>query len=308
MRSLRLLLIAIIGCLLSQPRSASGQNMMLRYYDPIFAVDPLPQVPEVNHSQAVAYIGVSQRFTLPSPSGFLDSIRILFSEVSGEVLHVRVYKDRIAEDSKGDLVHLIDFTQTGELGETSIDVSALNGEQDVEVVVPFPHIPVKTEFHVLILANQVQDDEFNSSFRIFYQPHHNRPASIESRANVVVTADFLNYEVRPLDGFFMRGGLPLGIELRMDAFVETSQASVHPLNERGVACYPNPVGTGDAISVRSKALIKSVVFTNILGQRVRDLDVNAEETEISTAGIPSGVYQLQITTELGSTSVKIVIE
>ncbi|HPF11279.1 MAG TPA: T9SS type A sorting domain-containing protein [Flavobacteriaceae bacterium] len=71
--------------------------------------------------------------------------------------------------------------------------------------------------------------------------------------------------------------------------------------------YPNPVY--DAFQVNSNTIIKSILFYNAQGAKIREYKLNATRGEFDISSLVSGVYMLEITFEDGSkTSKKMVKE
>ncbi len=75
-------------------------------------------------------------------------------------------------------------------------------------------------------------------------------------------------------------------------------ASPVPSN-RGVTCYPNPVG--DVLYVESATVMKSVAITNILGQVVFKVESWEVSAVVQLGWLPAGVYILEVVTENGTT-------
>ena len=54
-----------------------------------------------------------------------------------------------------------------------------------------------------------------------------------------------------------------------------------------LTAYPNPFS--DKISITNAEMVKQVIVTNLIGQRVMDVTLNGEET-INTGNLSSGIY------------------
>ncbi|QEE49667.1 T9SS type A sorting domain-containing protein [Flavobacterium alkalisoli] len=73
----------------------------------------------------------------------------------------------------------------------------------------------------------------------------------------------------------------------------------------GLQVYPNPVES--MLTITSKEFVSQITITNLLGQKVMDVSVNANNTEINVSSLPQGTYILQVYGEEGkSYSTKIM--
>ncbi len=70
--------------------------------------------------------------------------------------------------------------------------------------------------------------------------------------------------------------------------------------------YPNPAN--DVINISSVELIESVTITDIIGQEVMKVNINASNTQLSVEGLNSGVYFVTVKFSEGSTVSRIIIE
>lgn len=73
----------------------------------------------------------------------------------------------------------------------------------------------------------------------------------------------------------------------------------------GLQVYPNPVES--MLTITSKEFVSQITITNLLGQKVMDVAVNGNNTELNVSSLPQGTYILQVYGEEGkSHSTKIV--
>ena len=77
-------------------------------------------------------------------------------------------------------------------------------------------------------------------------------------------------------------------------------------NAINVAIYPNPVT--DILNINSNSKVSNVRVLNYLGQTIDNINVTGMEVTINTSTYDSGIYFIQIETEKGISTQKIIIE
>ena len=77
-------------------------------------------------------------------------------------------------------------------------------------------------------------------------------------------------------------------------------------NTMNVAIYPNPAT--DILNINSNSSVSNVKVLNYLGQTIDNFNVKGMEVTINTSAYNSGIYFIQIETEKGISTQKIVIE
>jgi len=77
-------------------------------------------------------------------------------------------------------------------------------------------------------------------------------------------------------------------------------------NEINVSIYPNPAT--NSLNISSKSKISNVKVLNYLGQTIDNFYVKGVEVTINTSAYNSGIYFIQIETEKGISTQKIVID
>ncbi|NNG27422.1 MAG: T9SS type A sorting domain-containing protein, partial [Ignavibacteriaceae bacterium] len=73
----------------------------------------------------------------------------------------------------------------------------------------------------------------------------------------------------------------------------------------GLKIYPNPANDAWTISTTNQ-IIETVEIFNILGNRVLSINPNALSARLNASNLTAGIYFANITTELGSTSRKLI--
>jgi len=94
--------------------------------------------------------------------------------------------------------------------------------------------------------------------------------------------------------------------VEIDVYVDVSVG----LNEFGekeyVAVYPNPAH--DVLRIKSNGDLQHVRLMNSVGQVIFDQQMNSSNMQINVGSYNAGVYFIQIETEVGTTTQKIIIE
>ena len=73
-----------------------------------------------------------------------------------------------------------------------------------------------------------------------------------------------------------------------------------------VAIYPNPAT--DVLTINSDSKISSVRVLNYLGQTIDNINTTGMDVTINTSTYEAGIYFIQIKTEQGISTQKIIIE
>jgi hypothetical protein len=116
-----------------------------------------------------------------------------------------------------------------------------------------------------------------------------------------------NLDPVPYQGkLHVRGNDEANAEEVIDVFVDVSVG----VNEQGVneyiMVYPNPAS--DVLRISSNGDIQHVRLMNSVGQVVFDQVLNTAKTQISVANFESGIYMIQVETQVGTTTQKIIIK
>ncbi len=127
----------------------------------------------------------------------------------------------------------------------------------------------------------------------------------EETIDVVINTANLNPE--PYMGkIFVRGNDEENPEDIIDVFVDVS-VGVNEFGEKEyIMVYPNPAK--DVLSVSSNGDLQHVRLMNSVGQVVFDELLNTAKTQINVSNFEAGIYIIQIETNVGSTTHKIIIK
>ena len=71
------------------------------------------------------------------------------------------------------------------------------------------------------------------------------------------------------------------------------------------AIYPNPT-SGD-LFITTAANMKNITIVNVLGQVVYDMDTEGTETRVDMAKLGNGIYMVNIVTEIGTSTHRIIV-
>jgi hypothetical protein len=129
----------------------------------------------------------------------------------------------------------------------------------------------------------------------------------DGSVDIDVTINTANLNAEPYHGqLFVRGNDTENESVTIDVFVDVSVG----LNEFGekeyVAVYPNPAK--DVLRVKSNGDLQHVRLMNSIGQIVFDQQMSTSNMQINVGSYDAGVYFIQIETEVGTTTQKIIIE
>ena len=84
-----------------------------------------------------------------------------------------------------------------------------------------------------------------------------------------------------------------------EGFLNTSE-----FDETTVSVYPNPVQ--DILNISTQTNVESVVVYDVLGKVVLNVQPDAISPSVNVSALSSGAYMVQITTERGTKTVKVV--
>jgi hypothetical protein len=198
--------------------------------------------------------------------------------------------------------------ETGELARLEIDIEGLLGLKSFWHTITIPHVKVPKDFHVMIFPIQTSLEEFSSKFWIVGEMHFDQAPSSDSRSDVMITSDLIEYTPRLLDGYYNYLGNPLGVDIHMDAFVDITSSSVKHDAESTIALYPNPIVRNGILHVEHSSAISSASVRNILGTEMLKWNGLSAHVQLPLNGLPSGAYQVLITGESGESSEMILVQ
>ncbi len=120
----------------------------------------------------------------------------------------------------------------------------------------------------------------------------------------------VSYDLSAYDGQLVYVGIQC---VSQDAFVFmiddiqiTSTVGVEEVDASQFNVYPNPAQ--DVVNINSSVNLKSVTIVNYTGQVVYQAPVSGTDARINTADLSAGIYVIQLETENGVSSRKLIIE
>lgn len=290
----------------ASPWLAAPPTVHLAYYD-MQKPSGAWAVP-VNYGQFQT-MGLAQRFTLPTTSGYLDSITIFLDTIVGSEIGVLIARDTLFETAPGEYFHLIDiFSDRQPYAEQTIVASAL--PVDGSVTLRFDHLQVDKNFFVLVVP-KIENNTFVSGFGLRMEIEPVRERNTEnSRSAMLAQLPGGQILSSIFDGVFQIAGADslLYGQFYIDAFVDTTQPLKHvamngQLSE--LQLYPNPVRSGEALTFGKRTEpVSKVQIYDLLGREVHSsVDLN----EISTNGLTPGSYIVVVTLDGQRHEAKLVV-
>jgi len=81
-------------------------------------------------------------------------------------------------------------------------------------------------------------------------------------------------------------------------YIYVGGVGVDEISQNNIKVYPNPAK--DELNVEAASIMKEIRIFNITGQMVLDQAVNGKTLKVQTSNLPSGIYNLKVLTEDGS--------
>lgn len=293
------------------PLSASpmAENIKLAYFNPLS--QPMLWDAPYQVNQSLVVLQYSQRFTLPSNSGFVDSIRVRFARANGDTIYVFLVKDSLYELAAGDF-HLMDLVSSGNLyGGIAIPVVLLPQiAVDGWVTIQFPHIAVPKEFHIMVSPRILVEGSSisaTSDLRLVAENSTGTtPATETSRSNFVALTP-QGQQLFSMDNYFSQNGEPVAVNFHMEAYVDVAQGTVAPEASAPARMYPNPIALNGTLTIEHPEQIASVRIVNILGNEMQSWNGMSSNVKLSIPDLPAGVYNVIVNTESGVTTEKLIV-
>jgi hypothetical protein len=283
------------------PQAAS--RVTIRYYDPKAEVRSIGVPIQVGDR---SILGLSQRYTLPVTSGFLDSIQIHFDSSDGKSIFLGITTDLIGNNwSTGKPFHY--SYNTYHVAE--MNMAGFEKLKNFTIKIPVGHVPVPKEFHIVLRTPQAGFADDTGTFALYGQVHVGRAPLFDSARSGYYfrdTKDKMWSDV--LDGLFQVDGQPLGIDFRMSAIVDISTASVTLTGTSESTVYPNPAQHSGLVHVSHSETISSISIRDMLGNEVFKSAGSAADIDLSRSSLAPGVYNVVITSDAGVSSEKLVIQ
>jgi hypothetical protein len=291
-----------------QPAHAAAplaDDIKLSYYDES-AIASGWQAPFAA-SQSLAVLQYAQRFTLPTETGTLDSIKVRFSQAAGDTVYLYLMEDSVFTLQSGD-AHL----PTTVFGGIAIPVQILPQIVDENgwVTITFDHVPVAKNFHVLAAPRIIVDGTSvtpTSSLTVIAENKSGvTPTTESSRSTFVALAPGGIFNI-PMDNYFSVDGTPVAVNFHMQAFVNVETGSVARPSIAAAAMFPNPVASNGTLNIQHNEQIEEIQIVNMLGNAVQSWTGKSSNVKLSTSELPAGVYNVIVTTAKGITSEKLIV-
>ena len=313
----------LLLCLAISCQTAKGQDNEYRYYDP---GTPQHSWPVESNWGSFVMFGLSERVTLPADSGYVDSVSILFNQVS-DTVHVLLVSDTLFTTSVGPF-HLMNDNDPLAPIYASAVIAPPFPAGPTTLTVPFPHVFVPKEFHVLIAPSAYSSDYPQFSIIGDSEGIRARTPEISRSGFFAIGTNNLVF-VSVLDSMLIPNGdaAPLFSNLyvttyasedAMNAVNETRDIGLiaalqQPLsgvtNNNGerlahVIIFPNPAS--NALQIQSVAAISRVDLLDILGRIVLSQKWNGIGM-LDVSGLEPGRYEAIVHTARGISTTPVLI-
>lgn len=261
----------------------------------------------------ILIIGYSQRFTLPTESGFVDSIRIHIDTAIGGQIAVLLVPDTLATTGLGPL-HLVDiFSGKDAYGGGAIPVASIRSHAWNTFVLP--HVAVPKEFHVLV-AGTIENQQVTGAVFVTGDNEPARPLTTENARSGfvgVIMANGAGYS-SILDGQLQPAGEDSALysDLLITVFADTTQTTGYvsriPAAQSNWVVTPNPAASGSMAKLFNKAgrSNATVRLMDNLGRevsRLSDLRAEGASIQVPLPVVAAGAYWLEV---IDSASVSIL--
>lgn len=268
-----------------------------------------PWQPDPN--QQFLVLGYAQRFTLPTASGYLDSVRIQINQAgeipagSGGTINFFVVRDSIFQSQSGPDGHLPLLGDV--LVQASVPAAALAGAQNFQVTLNTQHAAVPQNFFVYMRGSFDNTGVPTSAFLIPGEIKNGVEVTTENSRSVFHFITTQGESVGIMDNFFKINGAPVAVNFLMDAFVDVEAGSVARPEITAAAMFPNPVAVKGSLNIEHSSEISSIRIVNMLGNEMQSWTGKSTSVKLSTSDLSAGVYNVIVTTASGVTSEKLIV-
>ncbi len=286
--------------------AAEAADLSISYYDPSAPIYGWAAPTNVG---SFDIIGFTERITLPSDSGYIDSVTIVFDQISGDSVAIVLDPDTILLTPAG-FDHLdatVFNTSLNSFGTAVIYPSQLSGSDTVTVV--FPHIQVPQNFQVGLVPS-VYTSGFTASYSIQGDTEATRVRTTDNcRSTFIgINTSTDHYESGVIDSNFMPVGYPspLYSNLYITAFVSNLSSSVASNNASSViSVFPNPAST--FLQIQGVIGTSNVELLDLLGRTVLSSEINGSD-KLDVSQLQPGRYEAIIHSANGITSAPVLIQ
>jgi hypothetical protein len=290
--------------LLPMPESA---DIPLSYYDPSLATHPWLAASNWGIIDIIAF---TERITLPSDSGFLDSVRIVFDAIAGDSVSVGLDPDTVIATPVG-IYHLdaTVFSPTSNDFATAVIYPSKSGSSDTTVTVAFPHVPVPRNFHIVLVPSS-SSVAFTSSYSVRGDSEvtHLRTTDNCHSTFIGINPSTDQSESGVIDSNLTPAGFtsPIYSELYITAFVSSQSSGVSGSSAaRSISIFPDPAST--FINIQGIDGPSTVELLDLLGRPVLSAQIDGEG-KLDINRIQVGRYEAVIHTTNGLITMPLLIQ
>jgi hypothetical protein len=256
-------------------------------------------------------IGITERMTLPTTTGFVDSVQLTFDQMTGDSIAVVLDPDTVLETPVG-FYHLDETIFDLSVQSYAVGVlypNQLHGQQTVTVV--FPHVAVPQNFHVVLVPSN-DGVSFTSSFSIRGDNEPVRTRTTDNAHSTFIVVQGTQAFSGVIDRNLTPAGdvTPIFSNLDITAFVQTSNSivSAQPSSPNSeFAVFPNPVATTLNFNLPADIEASNFELRDLLGRVVlREQGPNLHTIDVSHLG--PGRYEAILTTPDGIEATPIIVQ
>jgi hypothetical protein len=296
------------------PAHTLSTDIPLSYFDNILPVS----------SFGVATIGqytvyaLGERMTLPTSTGFVDSVTLTFTAAAGDSIAVLLFPDTLYMD-QFHLINILDPNVTPYSAPTWIPASLINGSLvngTTSLTIHYPHIAVPQNFFVVVLANvNTAQLSITSSFALLSDTKAVIPRTTDNVHSgflaYVTVNNTLNNTTNVFDSTFTNSqtSQPIYSDWYITSFVQTSEGSVavgHQ-NNNELSVFPNPAVSHLSISAPSGIENGTVELRDMLG-RVAFQSASFSGESLDVSGLAPGRYEAIVHSTSGVMTSPVIIQ
>jgi hypothetical protein len=277
------------------PFSPLANDVAIAYFDP---TTPTHAWPLPANWGSLIMIAVTERISLASDNGFVDSVRIGFDLLQGDSVTVLLDPDSVLQTPVG-IFHLDEtvFNSVPSFAIATFRVPALQGP--TRITVPFPHVAVPKNFHVVIIPYTPAGQQSAIAY-VTGDSEAVRARTIENAHSTYIGSAGGQGASGVIDSNLTPAGDqgPLYSNLDITAYVEEGGAAAHqPTSAHPeITISPNPASATLRISkVEGPATIDLV---DVLGRTVCSSRLS-NNGSVNVAAVPSGRYTAFIHSQTG---------
>ncbi len=285
------------------PNIFSGATTTFKYYD-----ETLPTydwiVGATYSPYTMLYLG--ERISLPTSTGWVDSVEITFGSVSSDSITIALLPDTLYEIQPGTTYHLMNIFTQDAIPYYELRIATKDIVLGKPTMLHFPHVLVGKEFFV---APTIEFDPatvviFPYSIRSDREPTRDRNTQ-NARSAAIGIANQLTYSLIT-DGSFIPSGDSIAIysNFYILAFVELGPLAVRqiPINNNQLSVYPNPCSAQTQLHLKTTTTSTMVELIDVCGRTVFQNIFSGEQTTLDCSSLPAGIYRVVCKSTVGTIS------